>query len=281
MDKTFQPIRIINNDEVRAIYDEETMSWWYAASDVIHALTKSTNGRRYWNVVKTRHFHNFYLYRQFKLLAKDKKYYKTDVLNELGIKELIKILRNNHIVNYEEIINTFNGSLIDQSKNKCYQLYNYNLLNIEEIYTSHAPIQIHGFIYEGICSFYDEIRQTNNIDSSYFISELLLSVDYMPNTSLYKIIDKAIEYILVKPFVAGNEIVATIWLDMMVRKKFKKCIDWSLVDKDEYLLYLGNAHIKPKPLRKLLKKAQVAKSDDTTLINITIDWIYELDRSLF
>ena len=62
--KPFQAFRYLNKQKVRAIYDDETHSWWYSAMDVVHVLTGSDNSRRYWNTFKGRHFYNYYLYKK-------------------------------------------------------------------------------------------------------------------------------------------------------------------------------------------------------------------------
>ena len=85
-------IRFFEDIPVRAVWDEETSKWWFCATDVAEALTKSKNPRSYWNAIKRRNPQLSTICRQLKLTAKDGKKYLTDVVDEEGINSVIAII---------------------------------------------------------------------------------------------------------------------------------------------------------------------------------------------
>ena len=94
-------IRFFENIPVRTIWDEESSKWWFSATDIIEALTKSKDPRVYWSTLKHRKFQLFTNCKQLKLTARDGKKYITDVISEEEVNKLIAIIPNKNSLAFE------------------------------------------------------------------------------------------------------------------------------------------------------------------------------------
>ena len=96
----------------------------------------------------------------------------------------------------------------------------------------------------------------------------------MPDDTFAQIIDKYIEMNIAHPFMEGNGRSTRIWLDMLLKERIKKCIDWSKIEKNDYLSAMKDSPVNPKPIFDLLKNALTDKLDDRELFMKGIDYSY-------
>ena len=96
----------------------------------------------------------------------------------------------------------------------------------------------------------------------------------MPETTLDEIIDKYVEMNVAHPFMEGNGRSTRIWLDLMLKRTLKKCLDWSQIDKNEYLTAMRESVTVPAHIRKLLSEALTDKINDREMFMKGIDYSY-------
>ena len=154
-------IRFFNNNRVRARWEDESASWWYAATDVVNALLDSANPRRYWNTFKSRHNELSSFCRQLKMTAMDGKQYHTDCLNQDGINLLLVLLPVKDKSSFAAWLRGRNDPLDEQSKKKAYELYANSILEDSEVGTIKGLQQILGYLFEGLYDFAGRLRDKN------------------------------------------------------------------------------------------------------------------------
>ena len=172
--------------------------------------------------------------------------------NKLGIEDEIELAKT------EEKI----------TKIKAIELFETGKLNTIEVGTFNGLSQIHKFLFEDIYDFAGKIR-TENISKSNFrfasvmyLEEALKQIDMMPQSNFDEIIEKYIEMNIAHPFREGNGRSTRIWLDMILKKEIGKVIDWSKIDKEDYLLAMERSPIKSIEIKYLLQKALTEKIND-------------------
>ncbi len=272
-------IRFYNNKPIRACYNEETSSWFYAAIDLIYAFVDTTNPNRYWGDIKRRNKQVFANCVQLKITARDGKKYYTDVLNDEQINELLLLINRNN-ENVRNLIKGLNNPLDEQSKLKAYELYDNGLLKDIEVGTTKGLQQIHAFIFGGLYDFAGKIR-TKTISKDGFVfcdarylDNILKQIDAMPESTLQEIIDKYIEMNIAHPFMEGNGRSTRIWLDQILKKNLKKCIDWSKIDKNDYLNAMRKSPLNNKLIFELIEQSLTSKINDRELFMKGIDYSY-------
>ena len=187
--------------------------------------------------------------------------------NKLGITDSIKLAK------VEEKI----------TKLKAKQLFEKGELNSFEVGTFKGLSEIHKALFEDIYDFAGKIR-TENISKSNFrfasamyLKEALQQIDKMPRTSFEEIIDKYIEMNIAHPFREGNGRSTRIWLDMILKKEIGKVVDWSKVNKEDYLLAMERSPIKNTEIKFLLNKALTDKVNDREVYMKGIDASYNYE----
>ena len=277
--KPFQAIRYLNNVKVRAVYDYESYSWWYSAMDVMKALTSSDNSRRYWNTFKVRHFYNFFLYKKLKVRSNDLKMYKSDVLKEEGIALLVKLLPKNHIISYDNVYNEIHISFDEFISNRCNHLYDMLMIDPSLIYCYEAVLQIQCYLFDSLDNHDKLFIDPESIDADYYVKEILLSINCMDNKRIEDLINKFIELILLKPFNKGNLISGLIWLDLMIRTKYKKCICYNNIDKEDLLLAIELSPREPRFLYDIIKSNLSSQINDLKLREETIKFVKDVGNN--
>ena len=101
----------------------------------------------------------------------------------------------------------------------------------------------------------------------------------MPETTFGEIIDKYVEMNVAHPFMEGNGRATRIWLDLMLKRSLKRCVDWSLVDKRTYLAAMVKSVASSAALKRLLKRALTDKIDDREMFMKGIDYSYYYEES--
>ena len=169
------------------------------------------------------------------------------------------------------------------TKLKALELFETGKLNSFEIGTFKGLSQIHQYLFEDIYNFAGKVR-TENISKSNFrfasamyLEEALRKIDQMPQSNFDEIIEKYIEMNIAHPFREGNGRSTRIWLDMILKKEINKVIDWSKVNKEDYLLAMERSPIKNTEIKLLLKNALTDKIDDREVYMKGIDASYNYE----
>lgn len=273
-------IRFFNNVPIRAIWDEESLSWWYSAVDLINAITNSTNSRRYWNTLKSRNNYLKEFIKVCKLTSRDGKRYLTDIIDEEGIKQVLLLIRYKNNDALTKRLKGLMNPLDEQSKEKAYELLESHILDDIEVGTTKGLQQIHAYIFGGLYGFAGKIRE-KNISKGGFIfanaihlEETLKQIDNMKEDTLENIIAKYVEMNIAHPFMEGNGRSTRIWLDLILKKNLKVCVDWSKINKKDYLEAMEKSSTSAEKICLLIKGALTDKVNDRELFLKGIDYSY-------
>ena len=173
----------------------------------------------------------------------------------------------------------------EQSKEKACQLFDSGAINDLEVGTFESLRQIHKYLFAGLYPFAGEIRKQNiskgnfRFASALYLSEILRKIEEMPENTYEEIISKYVEMNVAHPFMEGNGRSGRIWLDLMLKKNIKKCVDWSKVDKREYLMAMERSPINDLEIRELLKSALSEEINNREVYMKGIDhsYYYEME----
>ena len=169
------------------------------------------------------------------------------------------------------------------TKLKALELFDTNRINEFEVGTTKGLCDIHRFLFSDIYSFAGEVREVNlakgnfRFASAIYLKDILSKIDTMPENTFEDIIKKYIEMNIAHPFREGNGRSTRIWLDMILRNRIGKVIDWSKVDKEEYLLAMERSPIKDTEIMFLLKDALTDKINDREVYMKGIDISYNYE----
>ena len=166
------------------------------------------------------------------------------------------------------------------SKKKAVELFESGLLENLEAGKFSSLAAIHKFLFEDIYDFAGQVRDVNIAKGNFrfapviYLKEALENIDKMPQSTFDEIIAKYVEMNVAHPFREGNGRSARIWLDLMLKKELNLVVDWSKVDKDDYLLAMERSPIKDLEIKHLLKEALTDKIDDREIYMKGIDHSY-------
>jgi len=169
------------------------------------------------------------------------------------------------------------------TKLKALELFDTNKINEIEVGTTKGLCEIHRFLFNDIYDFAGEIREVNIAKGNFrfaaamYLKDILLRIDSMPQDTFDNIVKKYIEMNIAHPFREGNGRSARIWLDMILKKEIGKVIDWSKIDKEEYLLAMERSPIKETEIIVLLKTALTDKINDREIYMKGIDTSYKYE----
>ncbi len=169
------------------------------------------------------------------------------------------------------------------TKLKAIELFETGKLEEFEVGTFQGLSQIHKYLFEDIYEFAGIVR-TENISknnfrfaSSMYLEDALKNIDKMPQSNFDEIIEKYIEMNIAHPFREGNGRTTRIWLDMILKKELGRVIDWSKIDKEDYLLAMERSPIKNTEIKFLLKEALTDKINDRDVYMKGIDASYRYE----
>ena len=154
------------------------------------------------------------------------------------------------------------------SKKKAIELFENEYLDQYEAGTFQMLAAIHKYLFEEIYEFVGEIRTVNIAKGNFrfapvmYLQAAIDNVEKMPQSTFEKIIEKYVEMNIVHPFREGNGRSTRIWLDLILKKELNMVIDWSAVDKDDYLLAMERSPIKDIEIKYVLKQALTDKVGD-------------------
>ena len=280
-------IRFFNDREVRAVWDEENSKWWFSATDIVRAINNEEDyvkAGNYWRWLKKKLTSDgiqlVSVTHDFKFEAPDGKQRAADALDAECVQTLAKHYPNNRASAFLDWF-VYSDSTIDgQSKKKAYTLIESGLLETLNPGTVKALQQIHAYLFGGLYDFAGKIR-TKTIskgDTLFCLAEYLhdnlKTIEQMPETTFDEIVDKYVEMNVAHPFMEGNGRSTRIWLDLIFKKQLKMCVDWSKIDKKDYLDAMVVSRVDSTRIRELLKQALTDKIDDREIFMKGIDYSY-------
>ena len=166
------------------------------------------------------------------------------------------------------------------SKKKAIELFESGHLENLEAGKFSSLAAIHKFLFAEIYDFAGHVRDVNIAKGNFrfapviYLKEALDNIDKMPQSTFDEIIAKYVEMNVAHPFREGNGRSARIWLDLMLKKELNLVVDWSKVDKDDYLLAMERSPIKDLEIKHLLKEALTDKINDREIYMKGIDHSY-------
>ena len=273
-------IRYFNNKPVRAAWDNENSMWWYSAVDFIAILVEPNSPRRYWNNVKVRNPELSPFCGQLKLYADDGKKYLSDVINEEGVRLVLTIIPSKYKKAIQDWIKGLLDPIDEQSKKKAYDFYKTELLEEDELGKTVALQKIHAYLFEGLYPFAGKIRTKTISKGGFtfangdFLPQVLKDIDKMPDNTFDEIVDKYIEMNIAHPFMEGNGRSTRIWLDLLLINRLSMCVDWSKIEKNDYMGAMRASPVDPKPIHRLLSDALTDNINDRELFLKGIDCSY-------
>ena len=284
-------IRFFDDTPVRAVWNDEQNKWYFSVLDIVAAIRGEPSYekcRNYWKYLKAKlKRENSQLVSattQLKLTAKDGKKYLSDALDADGIlllaAEFPAKVGSKFIAWFTRSDDTVDG----KSKQKAYALFESTLLDTIEVGTVTGLQQIHSYLFGGLYDFAGQIRTVNIAKGGFafapamFLRETLKSIKKMPESTFGEIMDKYIEMNVAHPFREGNGRSTRIWLDMMLKKNLSVCVDWSLVDKREYLTAMKRSVADGTDIKNLLKAALTDKITDREVFMKGIDYSYYYEQ---
>ncbi len=292
MSNTKISIRFFDDREVRALWDEESAKWWFSVLDIVAVLTDQNDynkTRNYWKYLKAKLKKEgsevVSATTQLKLLAPDGKKRLSDMLDYNGIIALGKTFPGTKANRFIEWF-TYSGETIDgKSKTKAYALFDSSFINSIEVGTTKGLQQIHGYLFGGLYDFAGQLRQKNiskggfQFAVSHFLGETLKQIDEMPENTFDEIVAKYVEMNVAHPFMEGNGRSTRIWLDLIMKKRLKKCVDWSKIGKTEYMNAMVKSPVNSNTLKKLLKNALTTEIDSREMFMKGIDYSYYYEEN--
>lgn len=284
-------IRFFKDYKVRAVWDEENSKWWFSVLDIVGAINQQDDhekNRNYWKYLKAKlrkeQSEVVSDTTQLKLTATDGKKYNTDVISQTGVEELAKSIRNQQAMTFLDWFKYSENTIDGQSRKKAYTLWESNLVADKDVGKVKALQQIHAYLFGGLYDFAGKIR-TKTIwkDGTLFcraeyLMKNLAIIEAMPENTFDEIVNKYVEMNVAHPFMEGNGRSTRIWLDLIFKKRLKMCVDWSKIDKHEYLDAMIASHTDSLRIHELLKQAMTDKIDDREIFMKGIDYSYYYEQ---
>lgn len=187
--------------------------------------------------------------------------------NKLGITESAELARE------EERI----------SKTKALELFEKGILDSLEAGKFSSLSKIHKYLFNDIYHFAGEIRDVNLAKSNFrfapvmYLKPALEHIDNMPQSTVEEIIEKYVEMNVAHPFREGNGRSTRIWLDLILKKEISRVVDWSKVDKEDYLLAMERSPIKSVEIKELLRQALTSDINNRVVYMKGIDASYSYE----
>ncbi len=169
------------------------------------------------------------------------------------------------------------------TKQKALKLFETGLLDTFEVGTWKGLVQIHRYLFEDVYPFAGQMRTENIAKGNFrFASVMYLEtairyIEQMPQSSFDEIIEKYVEMNVAHPFREGNGRSMRIWLDAILKKELQRVVDWSLVDREDYLLAMERSPVKDVEIKALLRMALTDQIDNREVYMKGIDASYHYE----
>lgn len=169
------------------------------------------------------------------------------------------------------------------SKTRAKEMFETGFLNKLEPGTFEALKKIHKYLFEEIYEFAGQLRKVNIAKGNFrftpltYLEEAIKNIEKMPQSTYEEIIEKYVEMNIAHPFREGNGRSTRIWLDLILKKELNVVVDWSKVDKTDYLLAMERSPIKDIEIKEVLKQSLTDKINDREVYMKGIDnsYLYE------
>ena len=168
----------------------------------------------------------------------------------------------------------------EKSLQKAFQLFESGDIEQMEIGTTKGLQQIHKYIFGGLYDFAGKIRDKNiskggfRFANALYLNEILPKIEQMPENTFEEIIAKYVEMNIAHPFMEGNGRTMRIWLDLILKKRLNKVINWQFVDKTLYLQAMERSPINDLEIRFLLKENLTSETENREIIFKGIEQSY-------
>lgn len=169
------------------------------------------------------------------------------------------------------------------SKTRALSLFEDGVLDIIEVGTFKGLSDIHRYLFEEVYDFAGKVRTVDIAKGNFrfvpllYLDAALLAIDRMPQSTFDEIVEKYVEMNVAHPFREGNGRSTRIWLDLIFRKELGVVVDWSRVDKEDYLLAMERSPVRDIEIKHLLKRALTDKIDDRAVCMRSIDHSYHYE----
>ena len=280
-------IRFFNDREVRAVWDQEKALWWFSVLDIVAVLANQDDynkTRNYWKYLKSKlKKENSELVStttQLKLVAKDGKRYLTDMLDYNGIIALAKQFPSKQANRFIDWFTYSDETIDSKSKYKAYALFESSLIDSIEVGTVKGLQRIHAYLFGGLYDFAGQIRQKNISKGGFkfamaqHLDNTLRQIEKMPDNTFDEIVRKYVEMNVAHPFLEGNGRSTRLWLDLILKKRLKKCVDWSKISKNDYLSAMIKSTTDSTTIKNLLQHALTDEINSHEVFMKGIDYSY-------
>jgi cell filamentation protein len=173
------------------------------------------------------------------------------------------------------------------SKERAKKLFGSQEIEAFETGTTKGLQQIHEYLFGGLYDFAGQIREKDiskggfRFASCLYLEESLKKIGKLPENTFEQIVAKYVEMNIAHPFMEGNGRSMRIWLDLILKKNLKQCVDWSKVDKAEYLNAMERSPVNDLEIRELLRAALTDKIDDREVFMKAVDQSYYYEEEDF
>ncbi|MDE6302809.1 MAG: Fic family protein, partial [Clostridia bacterium] len=222
---------------------------------------------------------------QLKLTAADGKKYLSDALAADGIIALAAEFPSKIGAKFISWFTRSDDTVDGKSKQQAYSLFDSSFIDGIEVGTVKGLQQIHAYLFGGLYDFAGQIR-TKNISKGGFtfahiayLEQTLHNVEEMPESTVDEIVNKYVEMNVAHPFMEGNGRSMRIWLDLMLKKNCAKCVDWSKIDKMEYLDAMRQSPADDLAIHKLIDGALTDKIFDREIFMKGVDYSYYYEEN--
>lgn len=184
--------------------------------------------------------------------------------NKLGISNSVELAREEERISKKKALDLFDTAVLEE----------YPVGSFAQL------AAIHRYLFEDIYDFAGNIRTVNMAKGNFrfapvmYLASALESIESMPQFTFDEIVEKYVEMNVAHPFREGNGRSARIWLDLILKQELNLVVDWSLVDKDDYLLAMERSPIKDTEIKHLLKNALTDRVNDRKVYMKGIDHSY-------
>ena len=280
-------IRFFDDREVRAVWNDTDSRWWFSVLDIVGVLNNQDDynkNRNYWKYLKAKLKKDGIQLgsgtTQLKLLAPDGKRRLSDVIDSDGVITLAKNLPNTKANRFIEWFLHSEETIDGKSKAKAYALFESSFFTSIETGTIKGLQQIHSYLFGGLYDFAGQIRAKNiskggfKFASAEFLHKTLAEIEKMPEDTLEHVIDKYTEMNIAHPFMEGNGRTSRIWLDMILKNRFSLCVDWSRINKNDYLEAMRKSVLDNSRLKELIADALTELIHDREMYMKGIDYSY-------
>ena len=201
-----------------------------------------------------------------------------------GVLILAKNFPNARAMRFVEWFTNSDETIDGKSTSKAYALFDSSLIDNIEVGTVKGLQQIHAYLFGGLYDFAGQIRTVNIAKGGFqfamvqFLPQTLATIEHMSETTLEEIADKYVEMNIAHPFREGNGRATRIWLDLILKKQLQKCVDWSKIDKNDYLNAMQKSVADSSDIKRLLQSALTDKINDRETFMKGIDYSYYYEQ---